>query len=181
MHVSVITPPEPLISIANAKAQTRYEDNDRDADYAAWIAAAQAQIDGPSGWLGISIGVQTLEIVVDRFDYGVCLPYGPILDIVSVKYDDANGVEQTLAGDRYRLDRTGTLQCALNGSWPAVGGNRGPIRIQYRAGYETPPAPLLQAVRVMVNLMAQYQVEPVNLHTHGTVVSLAHPYRALSV
>lgn len=177
MRVAVITPPEPLITVANAKAQARYEDTDRDQEFAAWIAAAQATIDGPSGWLGRAIGLQTLEASVGRFDLGIRLPCPPIVEVVSVKYDDEKGVEQTLDPLRYRLDRSGTLQCALNGTWPAVSGQCDAIRVQYRAGYEEPPAPLLQAVRIMVNLMAQFQVEPVNLHTHSTVVSLAHPYR----
>ncbi|MHC2018714.1 hypothetical protein [Methylobacterium sp. CM6247] len=46
-----------------------------------------------------------------------------------------------------------------------------------RAGYKSPPVPLLQAMRVMVNLLAQYQFEPVNLQTHATVFSLVNPYR----
>ncbi|KQT08523.1 hypothetical protein ASG40_11635 [Methylobacterium sp. Leaf399] len=177
MTVTVITPPEPLLTVEEAKRACRYEDTDRDGEFEAWIAAAQATIDGPAGWLGRSIGEQTLEVTASHFDFGIRLPCPPILEVLSVKYDDPNGVERTLDPDAYRLDRTGTLQCALNGSWPSVRADCEAIRVQYRAGYEGPPAPLLQAVRVMVNLMAQFQVEPVNFHTHQTVVSLAHPYR----
>lgn len=150
MHTTVITPPVSAITLEQAKVFLRVEDNDQDEVIDALIAAAQGNIDGPDGWLGRCIGAQTLEFTADSFDFGVCLPYQPATDIVSVKYDDASNVEQTLDPTAYRLDRTGTLQCPFNGSWPSVSGERGSVRVTYRAGSDDVPAPIRQAMLLMI-------------------------------
>jgi uncharacterized phiE125 gp8 family phage protein len=152
MHVSVITPPDPIVTWAEADTHLRLDgDTSQQPFVEALIAAAQGNIDGPSGWLGRCIGVQTLEATTDCFDFGLRLPYPPVTAIVSVKYDDPSGAEQTLDPSAYRLDATGTLVCAFGGSWPSVRSDFGAIRVRYRAGYEEAPASIKAAVLLMVS------------------------------
>jgi uncharacterized phiE125 gp8 family phage protein len=152
MHVSVITPPAPIVTWEEADTHLRLDgDTSQKPFVEALIAAAQGNIDGPSGWLGRCVGVQTLEATVDCFDFGVCLPYPPIISIVAVKYDDPDGIEQTLDPAAYRLDATGSLVCQFGGSWPTTRSDRGVIRVRYSAGYPTPPAAIKAALLLMVS------------------------------
>jgi uncharacterized phiE125 gp8 family phage protein len=151
MHVSVITPPHPIVSLEEAKHHLRLDGDEDDLYVSGLVAAAQGNLDGPPGWLGSCLGLQTLEATADSFDFGIRLPYPPHIDIVSVKYDDPSGAEQTLAPSSYRLDAKGRLICAFGGSWPSVRNDFGVIRVRYRAGYETPPATARAAILLMVS------------------------------
>lgn len=108
-----------------------------DATVAAWIAAAQAEIDGPGGWLGRAIGPQTLELRADSFwPWGnIKLPYPPIIEIVSLVYLDESDAEQTVAGADYGL--AGQLFYPKSTfSAPTVGPDYEGVRVRYRAGYD---------------------------------------------
>lgn len=124
MRVVVITPPEPIVSAEEAKRHLRLIEVDGDGnvlpneedDYIeALIAAAQQWIDGPGGWLGRCVGVQTLEVSGrpacwpdDRF------PYPPFINVLA----DQSGVPEGC--------------------------------VRYRAGYETIPAPIKQALLLLI-------------------------------
>src|SRR5579875_4153338 len=116
MFVAVITPPEPLVELDLAKQHLRVDDGDSDDLINAYIAAAQANIDGPGGWLGRAIGLQTLEVRLDSFhprhwerrgypiwaegawtdwtcwplQNRIRLPYPPLVSITSITYEDMN-------------------------------------------------------------------------------------------
>lgn len=67
MRVVVVSPPEPVISFEEAAEHLKLGGNQAErALVEGMIAAATATIDGPDGWLGRSLGAQTLEA---RFDY----------------------------------------------------------------------------------------------------------------
>lgn len=153
MSAFVVVPPEPLVTVPDAKQHLRETDDENDTYIEALIAAAQAHIDGPQGWLGAAIGRQTLEIRRCSLTGDVCLPYPPIISITSVKYDDAGGVEQTLSADTYRLVGTPSaprLALSYGASWPSVRYGEDAVRIQYEAGYETVPAAVQHAILLMV-------------------------------
>lgn len=145
----VITPPAPLVSLEDAKAHLRVDHADEDTLITAYIAAASGHIDGPAGWLGRSIGTQTLEYRSDDLCGVIRLPNGPVVSIASLKFVDGAGVEQTLGAEIYQLedDRVGP---AHGQAWPAVRGDRGGVRIRYIAGSDTVPAPIVAAVLLMV-------------------------------
>jgi uncharacterized phiE125 gp8 family phage protein len=94
---------------------------------------------------------------------GLPLPLGPVQSIVSVKYIDPDGVEQTLANTVYVLDRyrrTALLRLAYGESWPSVRSQFDAVKVQYLAGYafnDSPPvavpARILQAMRLLVDHM----------------------------
>jgi uncharacterized phiE125 gp8 family phage protein len=160
MPVVVITPPQfALVSLEEAKAHLRVEHDD-DNDYIeALVETATNTIDGPAGWLGRALITQTLEWRGDEF--GSCdirLPYPPIAAIVSVKYDDSDGVEQTVSSADYRLVGQSSLpRLALTygSTWPATRWQNEAVRVRYTAGYgdasDDVPAPIRHAVLLMVS------------------------------
>ncbi|MCU1418779.1 MAG: hypothetical protein JWP32_2953, partial [Schumannella sp.] len=105
MITRVIEPPGEVVSIEDAKKHLRVDHGDDDDYIGGLVAAAVAWLDGPAGWLGRALGVQTLELVSDRFGDGcrdwIGLSYPPFIDIVSVKYIDREGVETTMPVDEY--------------------------------------------------------------------------------
>jgi uncharacterized phiE125 gp8 family phage protein len=177
MPVTVITPPAPVISLVDAKKHLRVEHGDDDTYIEGLIAAATEWIDGNSeekGWLGRSLGLQTLEMTAADFCSGyIVLPYPPIVDIVAVQYVDADGVTQTMASDQYRLSGRRDLMPLAGAAWPYVRCEDA-VRIQYRAGYgsfdtaEPPvwtpalPKPIWAAILMLVGQWYQSR-EPVVL------------------
>jgi hypothetical protein len=129
MTVRVIVPPPQLVSPEDIPGV-----DVGDSAVAAMIAAVTATLDGPSGWLGRSLGLQTLEISREVWCDRISLPFPPSVDIVSVKYTDDAGAEQTVDSQYYA--RTGDLLW-FKSTWsaPSIGDFPEPIRVRYRAGY----------------------------------------------
>ncbi len=159
MSVVVIDPPEsPVVSLEEAKAHLRV-DHDDDNDYIeSLVAVATVTIDGPTGWLGRCLVEQTLEWRGPGF--GPCdgrLPYPPVAEIESVKYDDGAGIEQTVPGADYRLvgqPSQPRLVLGFGASWPSARCQEEAVRVRYTAGYGDPedvPAPIKHAILMMVS------------------------------
>ena len=102
MSLTLITAPaiEPL-TLADAKAHARVSVTDDDALITAFIQAARERCEN---MLGRALITQTWEKVLDQFPTAIQLSWPPIQSIVSVKYIDANGAQQTLAPANYVLD-----------------------------------------------------------------------------
>jgi hypothetical protein len=128
--VRVITPPTPFVTVDDVKDYLIIEHSDWDTTRIPLaLNAAYNLIDGPRGWLGRALADQTLEMSVyacgaRRID----LQCPPVIEIVSVVYDDANGDEQTLDSGAYMLKR-GAFEAVT--SLPTFR----ELRIRYRAGY----------------------------------------------
>ena len=166
MSVLVITPPEPLVSLDDAKEHLRVTEGDEDALIEGYIAAASAWIDGPSGWLGRSIGLQTLELRTNVFASCDRLPYGPVVAITSVKYVDAQGIEQTMDSAHYEVV-DGGLSAGSGFSWPAHRGDAEGVRVRYVTGEPTFPPHVRQAVLLLVGQWFRNRMAVVV----GTIVS----------
>ena len=153
MRVVVITEPAVILPIADAKAHLAIDaaDTHDDGKIAAYVAAATAHIDGPTGWLGRSLSKQTLELRRCGFPTWIDLQYGPVLSVVSVKYDDADGNEQTLDPSLYVVHGS-IIARAPGAAWPAVRQGGESVRVRYDAGYETGkgPTPIIRAITLMV-------------------------------
>lgn len=151
MTIRVIEPPQPILTPA-----------DIDGADQATIDAIVAEIDGPDGWLGRALGPQTLEWALDDWcRRHLLLPCAPIIEIVSVKYTDTTGVEQTV--DPVNYGQTGSYLW-FKPSWrmPSLGCYPEPVRIRYRAGYDSNPVadggtgPLPSQIKKAVTLSCQY-------------------------
>jgi hypothetical protein len=71
------------------------------------------------------------------------------VSVDSVKYLDAAGSLQTWATDQYVVSGVGgkgRLMPASGVSWPAFGAYPESLIIRFTAGYETVPAPIVQAI-----------------------------------
>lgn len=137
MHVRVITPPAEIVTLDEIRRHI-VELPVEDHDYVKMLVqAATDWLDGPAGWLGRALGVQTLEAAASGFcdhGWGICLPYPPCIDIVSVVYIGSDGTVHTVADDQYAL-ADGRLGLADGATWPAVRSQFDAVRIRYRAGY----------------------------------------------
>lgn len=85
MNVRVIIPPEPIVSLDEAKRHLRVEHDSDDVYIDGLIAVATAWLDAPDGWLGRALGEQTIEAA---FPAGCIpatrdMPYQPFLSLVS--------------------------------------------------------------------------------------------------
>jgi uncharacterized phiE125 gp8 family phage protein len=189
-HVAVITPPEgsPL-SLSLAKAQCRVDASNTDDDVLiqSLIDTATAWIDGPGGWLGRCLMPQTLELRLDSFyendwrhrsgrciweqggwddwarwpmQHRIKLPYPPFISLISITYEDINGVDQVLTSTGWNVDAEGDLESAWDVPWPAGRVDADAVRIQYAAGYPTGPgaqpvptvpAPIIHALKMLVS------------------------------
>lgn len=187
MRVLVITPAEQVVSLEMAKEHLRVMHSREDALISAYIAAAQAHIDGPDGWLGRAIGAQTLEMHLPAF--GACgwiaLPYPPSVEIEAIEYIDAAGSTVTLDQSQYQL--SGNL---VRPVWPASFPSaawRGPgaetVIVRWTAGYDEAPQPIRVAILLMVgDLYANRETTALGLSASAipmstTVENLLAPYR----
>ncbi|MBR1193233.1 head-tail connector protein [Bradyrhizobium sp. AUGA SZCCT0160] len=192
MPVVVIDAPVgDLVSLDEAKKHLRVDFDDDDEYIEALIDSAVAHIDGPAGWLGRALLTQTLEWRGDEF--GTCdirLPFPPVADLVSVKYDDDDGVEQTAPDTIYRLvGQPGAprVTLAYDETWPTVRAQSEAVRIQYTAGYGNPedvPAPIKHAILLLIGHWYANR-EPVNIgnivtEIPMTVRALLFPFQILA-
>lgn len=157
MGLRLITPPaaEP-VSLAEAKADLRIEHTDDDARLTRLIKEARESIDGPKTWFVRSLMPQTWELSLDAYPRSeILLPTAPVQSITSIKYDDADGVEQTVSEDDYYLDNTGEPSWVLPitnwaaGTLAAVNA----VRVRFVAGYadaDGVPGPIKAAIRLKV-------------------------------
>ena len=85
MRVVVIDPPERVVSAEEAREVRVFTVDDDDGYIEMLLEIAQSEIDGPSGWLGRSIGMQTLQVTLPAYaDVRLdCLPYRPAIEVLS--------------------------------------------------------------------------------------------------
>lgn len=192
MRVVVITPPAPLVSWEDASAHLKLASNDsQQVEVEAMIAAASAHIDGPEGWLGRAIGLQTLEARSDLFIPSPCdsmtglkLPFPPATEIVSVSYIDGNGATQVIVADQYELIGN-ELVPAFGSTWPRPRAQREAVRIRYKAGYAALPKPVRSAILLMVGDLYRFRETSLDGRASGiveipmsvTVENLLAPYQ----
>lgn len=180
----ITAPTDDVVTVDEARAQLGLASSVTDATVEAVIAAATAQLDpAGGGWLGRALRPQTWELRLDgfpcyyegcgyarrslRYAYALELPYPPLLTVDSVKYDDGDGVEQTLTqGVGFRVlgaDSTGRSRIApiYNETWPtSVLCDAESVRIRFTSGYEigTAPDPLPAPIKQAIMLMAKHLI-----------------------
>ena len=137
MSVRVITAPttEP-VTLTEAKLHLRVDHSTDDNLITALITAAREHVEHVTER---SLITQTLELVVDAFPAAeIRLPRPKLISITSVKYDDADGVEQTMDAADYTTDtysEPGWLFPVYGTDWPSTLDAPNAVRVRYVAGY----------------------------------------------
>jgi uncharacterized phiE125 gp8 family phage protein len=139
MNIRQVTLPtaEP-ISVAQAKAHIKALTNDEDALVTRWIKTAREQAEA---LLNRAIVARSWEKQLDAFPVSIELPWAPVRSVVSLKYLDVDGVEQTLAPASYTLDKHATpgwLVPAYGLGWPSTRSDINAVRVRYVAGMAQP-------------------------------------------
>ncbi|WP_404711490.1 head-tail connector protein [Sphingomonas sp. MMS24-J13] len=173
MRAVVITPPGPVVTYEQAVARLKLGGGDGErADVDGMIAAATGIIDGPDGYLGRAIGVQTIEARFDHFCHQdqlrcgeIILPFPPLIELVSVSYIDGSGAVQTVDPSAYEMLGQ-TLVPAFGTAWPTPRWQRESVRVRYRAGYpatnadppvSTVPPAIITAILLMVGDLYRFR------------------------
>lgn len=180
MSLVVVTPPAAVVSLETAKAHLRVDGDDDDALITRLVGAATRELDGPGGWLGRAIGLQTLRLTADAFAPRMPLPCPPIVSVTLVQYIDWAGVSLTVLADRYEL--VGAELAPVWGSvWPAA---RARIAVTYTAGQ----APGLVDERIITAILMRvtdlYDVREAQtsapLEANPAITALLNPLRIWS-
>ena len=152
MRVRVVTPPQPIVLLDQAKQHLRVRHDHENDLIKAYVAAATGHIDGPAGWLRRSLGVQTLEARLDIAwsSDPVRLPFGPVLDLESIHYLEFAGGEALADLQEVELFGDELLPTGHEFPWVAGSLRRGALRIVYDAGYEEVPPAITAAILLMV-------------------------------
>lgn len=136
MSVRVITPPaEYPLTLAEVKAHLHVDHDDENALITSYLAAATNHA---QKFMGRALITQTLELTLDKFFPQIQIPMPPLQSIVSIKYDDAAGNEQTLVENTdYIVDAKSEpgWVVPVNETWPTTIESINTVRIRYLAGY----------------------------------------------
>ncbi|MBD3847103.1 phage gp6-like head-tail connector protein [Bosea sp. SSUT16] len=176
--VIVVVRPESILPLDLVKQHLRIDHSAEDALLQTYIAAATEEIDGPDGWLGVSLGRQTLEWQGDSFPADgsspIMLPCGPVFQIVSVSYTDRDGGSQSFADhELFGQD----LFVKRGSRWPSTICRPAAARIRYESGHvqEAVPTPVIQALLIMVEDF--WERRAVDGPMHPTAARLLAPRR----
>ncbi|MEN9932353.1 MAG: hypothetical protein RIS17_926 [Pseudomonadota bacterium] len=101
--------------------------------------------------VGSSLAPEHWRLTLDGFSDSIELAKGPVTEVTSVNYTDANGATQLLAESAYWLDLVSTPQWLVrqsDASWPQVLDGINTVTVDFVAGYDasTLPAGLKLAV-----------------------------------
>lgn len=151
MALKLITAPASLaVTLTEAKAHLRVTSSDQDTIITAQTNAA---IGKAESFMGRALIDQTWDLYLDAFPteapLTIQIPKPPLIEVQSIKYDDAAGVEQTISAASYIVDtasQPGKVSLALNASWPIARNTINSVRIRFRAGYLDNSSPPIAAV-----------------------------------
>lgn len=157
---SVVTGPalEPL-DLDEVKKQLRFSSTSEDTLIDGWISAARREFERQTSRTLLST---TRELWLECFprESIIELPYPPLISVTSVKYDDSDGVEQTMDTDDYVVVAPssddcppGSISLASGASWPTSSGNQASVRIRYVAGYGTTPGDVPESIKTLLYWM----------------------------
>jgi uncharacterized phiE125 gp8 family phage protein len=155
MSLTLITPPtsEP-VSLAEARAHLRETGTEEDGLIAGYLLAAREFAETHTGR---ALMAQTWDQTEDALGDGIRLRKTPVALVTSVQYLDADGVEQMLASDQYRVVRRAAGETvivpAFGVVWPATQAVEGAVTVRYVAGYGTGPGVLPEAIRQAILLL----------------------------
>ena len=179
----ITTPTEP-VTLAEAKLHLRgVDDTAEDSLITALISAAREtcedRIEG-------TVPVTGWRLTLDAFPDAIKLPRGPVASVESVKYLDADGMQQALSALDYLVDTVSTpgyIVPAYGKAWPETREQINAVEVEYTAGSATTPAALkawmlLAIGEMFANREASAERPAV---AHGFADRLLDPFRVWGV
>lgn len=158
------TPPavEP-VSLAEAKAHCRVDDDDSNALIQTYITAARQYCEDI---LDISMITQVWQARYDTFPlWEIILPRPPMQPAtVTVTYRSEAGNSNTItsAANAFQVDNyvtPGRIYPLYNGVWPAVRGDENSVVVQWTAGYGNDGAAVPPVLRQAITLLVAHWFE----------------------
>lgn len=144
MSLVRVTPPELVVSVAEAKANLRVDHDEDDALIEGLIRAAMAFA---QRYLSYPVGAQTFDLVLDAFPSSeIGIPY-PLASVDSVSYVDADGVTQIVTADNYVADPSGWIVPAVD--WPSSMSVINAVTVRFTTS-EAVPDDVRQAILLLV-------------------------------
>lgn len=137
----IAAPSEEPVTLAEAKDHCRIDGTEFDALLTSIIIpAARTAAEEETGR---ALCTQTRELVLDSFPEAFALRGAPIASVVSLKYLDITGAEQTLNPLDYLLDKDnepGYVVPAYGKGWPDTYPVPNAVRLRYTCGYDAAAA-----------------------------------------
>lgn len=196
MNLSLLTPPEvEPISLQEAKAFLKFEEDDEDALILSLITAARQELEATTNRAFIT---QTWRYKLNRFDQPyIRIPVAPVQSIAAFSYLDANGVVVNLgAGSPFVLDsdyvldstsEPARLRPAYGVSWPSSRLDYDAITIDIEAGYGDEPTDVPEPIRTAIKYRVNDMFENRETTITGTIVAqtpvverLVWPYKVVA-
>lgn len=157
------------VNLTLAKSHLRVTSTSEDTLITHYLSAAQGWVEEFTGKKLASGSVTQTE---SAFKSYISLLWGPSPADVTVTYQDADDAEQSFTDGRL----LGSRLYAPDDGWPSVYENT-PITVTYTAGYTTTPAPLDQAVLLLVGEYFDNRDMTARPAVAAAVESLCRPYR----
>jgi len=158
------------VTRAEAKLHLRLDSYDEDDLVDRLITAARQQCEQLAGRAFIE---QTWTMYRDGFWTGkLYLPRPPLQSVTSIKYQDGNNAQQTLAAATYYVDTAaepGAVSLAYQQTWPSTYGEVNDVEIIYVAGYGDEAADVPATDRQAILLAVGHLYE----HREATLVGQA--------
>jgi len=165
MAIKVITAvtTEP-VTLVEAKAHLRVDVADDDTLITEQIGVAR---EFAEHYTGRALAPQTLELALDAFpSRSIALQGVPVTSITSIKYKDAEGVEQTVSAADYSLNDygiTASVELAAGTEWPVTQVASNAVKVRYVAGYTAAPKAVKAAMLLLVGHLYENRQEATSL------------------
>lgn len=160
MVTRLITPPAALpVSLASAKMNLRIDDSDQDDLITAWIEGITAHAEH---YTGRSFVNQTWRVTLDTFPDAIELP-PPVSSVISLKYLDEEGTEQTLDPTDYIVDSVsepGYLVPGVDKAWPATYDRINAVYVDVVSGYGATYTDVPAGLRLYILAKLTEQFDP---------------------
>lgn len=184
----ITAPTELPVSVVEMEGQCRADLTLETALVETYIGAVT---DTAESYTRRALITQEWELTLDSFpEREIVLPLPPLQSVVSVKYRDAAGVEQTIDPSGYAVNTAGTpggIVPAYGTSWPATLDMPGSVTIVFVCGYGA-PAEVPPSIKAWIMLNAANLYENRETIVFGNIVnelstmanSLLNPHRVVS-
>lgn len=151
----LIAPTVEPISLDDARMHLRLGDPDLYSDDDVWLLdAIPAARELCEGWLERSLAPQTRLWTGVPLIGSIALPYGPVLSVDAISYDDESGAGQVMPSTGYVFGNGAVIP---TGEWPNARQLLPSMRITYQTGFDArgqtiPIYPLPRAIRSAILL-----------------------------